>query len=414
MLSLPRIIGVVLILSPASSVQAQPVRRLTPVADLRLSAQMLGGQRDFLVAISPSGRVVVAPRYGGMPIVAFDSAGNSLPWKIATGRGDAEIGVPTRIGWIAGTSTMWVADQMFRQVVLVDSSGKVTKSIENPSWIHPSWSDRRKYPVFATMQPFALYKDETMLLLPGRERALLDTPGYDRSSPHLLRTTWSGSIQRTVVMVPESRAGVELNGKGCRHVATVPFASRPMWGVSADGSRVIIVTPGVSASDSGTVRVTAIAERGDTVFSRVFPQPAVRVPQTAIDNLLTSQGACGVFSAQAIRDSLSRLIMPFESFVVGLVLGRDQTTWVTLRAVTDTSMERTAIGLDERGEIVGAVTLPVNQTFVAADRNHIWTIETSRMRAPATINRYRLEPTPALPPRSGRAGAPSSTSRPPE
>jgi hypothetical protein len=410
MLSIPRIAGVALV-ATASSAQAQ-LRRFTPVPDTRIGVQMLGGQRDFLVSIAPNGRVVVAARYGGSPILAFDSLGNQLSWKIPTGR-DAEIGVPVRLGWIASTGTTWVADQRFGQIALIDSTGRVVKSIENPSWIHPSWAERRKYPVFAAMQALAVYKDETMLLLPGRERALLDTPGYDRSSPHLLRATWSGAIQRSVAMVPEGRIGVELNAKGCRHIATIPFAARPIWGVSPDGSRIVVVTPGVSVADSGTVHVTAIGERGDTVFSRALAQPAVRVPQATIDNLLASQAACGGFTAEAIRDSLSRLIPPFASFVMGLVLGSDQTTWVMLRAVADTSMERTAIGLDERGNIIGAVALPANQTFVAADRNHIWTIQTSRMRGPATIVRHRLEATPAPPPRSGRAGAPSSISRPP-
>jgi hypothetical protein len=403
------VLGIVL----CGDARAQAAPRLTPVEDLRITALPLRGQRDILVALSPDGRIVVAPHYGGLPIVAFDSLGNSLSWKIQTGgRDDSEIGYPTRIGWIAGTKTMWVADQGFRQVVLVDSTGKVFKSIENPSWVHPTWSERRKFPVFGSMQAYALYKDETMLVVPSRERALLDTPGYDRSGQHLLRTSWSGSIQRSVAMFPEGQAGVALHSRNCEHVASIPFAARTMWAVSADGSRIIIAAPGATLADSGTVRVTAIGERGDTVFSRALPQPPVRIAQSAIDNLLASQGACGSFTAEAVRDSLLKRVTPFRSFMTSVTPGRDRTTWVTLRAVADTSMERTAIGLDDRGEIIGAVSLPVNQTLVGADRSHIWMVETGAMRAPAALVRYRLEATPAPPPRSGRGGAPSSTSRP--
>lgn len=404
------ILGLVL----SGSAHGQAVRKLTPVQDLRISAQQLGAQRDMLVALSPSGRLVVAPRSGGMPIIAFDSLGNQLPLKILVGGGNAaEILYPARVGWIAGTETMWVADQGYRQIVLVDSSGKVFKTIENPSWIHPSWAERRKFPVFASMQAFGVYKDETMLLLPGRERALLDTPGYDRSGQHLLRATWNGGIQRSVTMLPDDRERIVFRGKGCDRAVTLPFGARGMWTVSPDGSRIVLATSGSSPADSGIVRVTAIGERGDTIFSRAIAQPAVRVPQATIDNVLASQRACGSFTAEAIRDSISRRVTPFKSFVTELLTGRDQTTWVTLRGAADTSTERTAIGIDEHGEILGAVSLPLNEMVVAADRAHLWTTQMPRARMPAAIVRYRLDAIAAPLPRSGRAGTQPSTSRPP-
>ncbi len=406
---------VVGMLALSITVHAQAVRRLTPVQDLRIGALQLGAQRDPIVGVAPNGGVVVAPRFGGIPIVAYDSLGAQLPWKLLVGgRNDAEILVPSRIGWIAGTPTMWVADQGYHQLVLVDSTGKVFKTIENPSWIHPSWAERRKYPVFASMQAVAVYKDETMLIVPGRERALLDTPGYDRSSPHLLRASWTGSIQRTVAMVADQQDHVVFRGKGCDRTVAIPFGARAMWNVSLDGTRIVVASSGATVADSGTVHVTAMNERGDTLFSRTIAQPAVRVPRATVDNLLANQRACGAFSVEAVRDSISRRLTTFKSFLEGVLPGRDRTTWVMLRAVADTSMERTAIGLDERGEIIGAVALPVNEVVVGADRVHLWTAQTPRARAPTVIVRYRLEATPAPPPRSGRGGPPTSTSRPRE
>src|SRR5262249_18919069 len=167
-------------------------------------------------------------------------------------------------------------------------------------------------------------------------------------------------------------------------------------------------------ADSGTLRVTAIGERGDTVFSRMVAQPAVRIPQQAIDNFLANERACGSLSTEAVRDSIARRIAAFRSYLRGVLVGRDGTTWITLHAVADTSMERTAIGLDERGEIIGAVTLPINQNFVGADRGHVWMGEGGRPRQPATLIRYRLDATPAQPPRSGRGASPSNTTRPPK
>jgi hypothetical protein len=414
MLSIRRtLIAAVLGAALARRAHAQALRQLTPVEDLRIGAQTMGGQRDFNVLFAPSGRIIVAPRFGMMPIVAFDSLGSRLPWKVATGGGDAEIGFVDRLGVIAGTNTVWVADQRFGQVALVDSTGKVFKSIENPSWIHPSWSERRKYPVFASMSAFALYKDESMLIVPGRERALLTTPGYDRTGEHLLRMTWSGAIQRTVAMFSGSKNAVELRGNGCNHVVSIPFGSRAEWAVSSDGSRLVFVTAGVTPADSGTLRVTAMGDHGDTIFSRTIAQPAVRIPQQAIDNVLSNQRACGGFSLEAVRDSVTQRVGAFRSYLRSVLVGRDQTVWVTLRALADTSMERTAIGLDERGDVIGAVMLPVNQNFVGADRSHIWMVEGGRPRSPASLVRYRLDATPAQLPRSGRGASPSSTAKPP-
>jgi len=399
----------------SSSAHAQAMRKLTPVPEVRIGAQQLGAQREMIVALSPDGRLVVAPRFGNMPIIAFDSLGKQLPLKILVGGGNsAEILSPVRLGWIAGTQTMWVADQGYRQIVLVDSSGKVFKTIENPSWIHPSWAERRKFPVFASMQAFGVYKDETMLLLPGRERALLDTPGYDRSGQHLLRATWSGGIQRSVTMLPDDRERLVFRAKGCDRAVTLPFGAHALWTVSSDGSRIVTATSGASGADSGVVRVTSIGERGDTIFSRTIAQPAVRVPQTTVDNVLATQRACGSFTPEAIRDSISRRVTPFKSFIAELLASGDQTTWVTLHAAADTSTERTTIGLDERGEIIGAVSLPANEMVVAADRSHLWTTQVPRARMPAAIVRYRLDAIAAPQPRSGRGGSPSNTSRPPE
>lgn len=398
----------------AAPVPAQTARRFTPVEDLRIDALSVRGQRDVVVAVAPDGGVVVAPRYGGVPIVAFDSLGKQRPWKIATGgRDDAEIGFPARIGWIAGTRTMWIADPAFRQVALVDSNGKVFKSLEDVSWLHPTWAERRKYPIFGSMEAYAVYKDETWLVMPGRARELLATPSFDRSGTHLLRASWSGSIQRNVAMLPAYRSDVALHGKNCERVTAIPFAARMMWTVSSDGSRILIATPGSTPADSGTIRVTAVGERGDTIFSRVIAQPAVRVPQADIDNLMSIQRACGGYTVEAVRDSLAQRITPFKSFLVGVLSGRDGTTWVMVHAAEETSLERTAVGLDDRGEIIGTVVLPVNQTLVGADRDHVWTMEPGNMRAMATLVRYRLDATPAQPPRSGRGGTRSNTSRPP-
>lgn len=401
-------IATLLVLLLGVRADGQALRPLTLTKDLQIGAQALGAQRDVLVAFAPDGRIIVAPKFGGQAIIAFDSLGNRLPWKVPVGGRDAEILFPSRIGFIAGTATIWVTDNGFQQVALIDGNGKIVKSLEPPTWVHPTWAERRKYPVFANSQAFALYKDETMLLLPGRERALLDTPGYDRTSPHLLRTSWSGSIQRSVASVPDVQDRIVFHGKGCEHITVLPFGIHGSWGVSADGSRLVVATAGTSVADSGTIHVTAMNDHGDTVFSRVLAQPAVRMPQTAIDNLVSSQRACGSLSVEAVRDSVSRHITAFKSFLAGVHAGLDKTTWLALSAA-DTSSTLTLVGLDEHGQVLGTVIVPPNERPVGGDRGHVWTQGGGRGgRGPVTLTRYKIETTSAQPPRTGRGGKPSS------
>lgn len=392
-----------------------PPRPLSLVPELRLDAKQVTLQRGEIVAVGPNGHVITAAQYWFGDIQGFDSTGKRLPWKVMTGRSDsAEIMWPTRIGWMAGTNTMWVSDEGYHQVVLVDDKGKVFKSIEDPSWIHPSWAERRKYPVFARMEAQAVYADQTMLVTPSRERSLIDTPGYDRSKTHLLRISWSGAIQRTVALLPpEDQGRVVVHGKGCDRTIGVPMAARTYWDVTNDGARIIVAAPGATAADSGGFRLIALDDKGDTVFSRRYVSPSVRVPQESVDNFMATMRPCGTWTADQLRAEAAKQVPVFRSPLLGLRVGSDHSSWVMLRPVSDTTKERKALVIDARGDAVGTVVLPLNETVVAVARDHLWTMELSRVKAPVALLRYRVEATAAPPARSGRASASSTPSRPP-
>jgi len=404
-----RILVIVGILACASAAFAQPATpRLSLVPDLRIDAKQLGLQRDPLVAIGPNGQIVATMRFGFMGIRAFDSTGKDLGWKLPTGRSDeSEIWYPTAFGWIGGTNTLWVGDAGYKQVVLVNDQGKVTKSIENPSWVHPSWGERRKYPLFARMEPIAVYGDESMLIVPTRERSLINTPGYDRSRLHVLRTTWSCAIQRTVGLFPANDGRVFLNSKGCNHTIAVPMAARSYWAASVDGTHIVSVSPSATRADSGVLRVVALNDRGDTVFARTYQQPVVPVPQSAVDAFLATIRPCGSVTAEQLRDSAIKHVPMYKSMLLGVLAGRDHSTWVTMRLPSDTAKERIAMILDPRGDVVGTVTLPLDHTLVAADRDHLWALELGRIRAPIALVRFKVEATTAPPARSGRGAASS-------
>ena len=398
----------------AQAVTPTPAERAL-VQEARIESRDLGIDRAVLAAQSRDGRLLVAPQLaGGGSIRAIDSTGKVLPWAVRVGGKDADILFPLHLGVIAGTSTAWIDDPGFRQVALVDAAGNVVKSVESSTWIHPHWADRRAFPVFSRMEAVAVYPDTTMLIVPQRPRSLLDTPGYDRSQSRLLRISWGGTIQRSVAVLPPEPGRLTLAAKGCDHVIMLPYAPRPTWAVSADGKRVVIAIPGVSPSDSGTVRVVALNDRGDTVFSKRIAQPAVRVPKEQIENLLNRTRACGSIAAEQVRDSITHRTPPFRSFVTGVLVGRDYSAWITMRAVADTSHEASAVALDAAGNAVATVRLPGDESFVAADLGHVWAAENGPRRSVSALVRYKVGATAALPSRTGRASASSTPPRRPE
>src|SRR5205085_5446026 len=124
------------------------------------------------LTVGPDGRMVTAPREIYGQVIAFDAQGKSLGWELTIGRRDGEIGAVSRMGWTG--NTLWAGDGWFRQAAFLDAKGKVTKSIPHPSWVHPHWSERRKYPLYGSMQVIALNADSSMLVQPSSPRAVLE------------------------------------------------------------------------------------------------------------------------------------------------------------------------------------------------------------------------------------------------
>ncbi len=406
----------------ATSLQAQakaplplpPPRTFTLVRELRMSAATIGLTRDAAFAVGRDGRMVLGSGYEFNQIKGFDSAGADLGWVIPTGRGgDVDIGYPRQIGWVGRSDTMWVNDIGFGQVALVNARGTVIKSIEYPSWVHPTWAERRTYPVFGRSDTYAVYGDQTMLVLPSRPRSFIATPGFDRDKEYLMRTTWSGAIQRVVASRPLGENRIVLDAPGCDHVIPLPYTGRTNWSVSNDGTRISVIVPGNAPADSGTVHLVAVDDRGDTVFSRRYPQTAVRNSGPWLDEYLSRIEACGSLSAVQLRDSVKRRTPAFRSLTLGVVTGHDRSAWITLRAAADTSRERTALVIDAQGALRGTVALPFGQAILAVDRDHIWLVEPGRSRGPAALVRYRLEVTGVPRARTAPASTSSPRARPP-
>ena len=378
---------------PASLSAQNAVPRLYLAPDLVIDAKQIkgaGGGSIGTLSVGPDGRMILTPKNGLGEIYAFDARGKSLNWRIPVGDRDGEIGWISRVGWVG--NALWLSDPRYGQVVLINEKGHVVRTTENPSWLHPRWAERRKYPLFAAMDVMALYADSSMLVLPMRPRSVLDTPEFDRSLTYFLRINADGAIQRTVAKYDPGEGRLTFKGDGrSEHTTHVPFFARSYRIISADGRRIAIVAPGTTEADSGTFRVTMLNENGDTVFRRRYPQPAVRVNKASVDSVLSrTRGIVGI-SAEQVRAKLARNVPAFRSFLTDAFVGTDHSTWIVLRPVLDTARARDALVLDDRGEPLATVRMPDGITPMVVDRAHLWGVE----RAKNALVRFKLQPTPA-------------------
>jgi hypothetical protein len=359
--------ALLLTLPVAASGQAASKAKSPPalgiVEELRIPLPETRAQRGAALLVGADGHMVSVPLWGG-EMVAFDSTGKQLPYKQTIGGPtDPEIRYAERFGWVG--KTMWVWDPPSSQIALVDPQLKVTKSLEIPTWIRPSWADRRKYPVFGRMGALAVYPDGSWLVVPSSPKSLVDTPEYDKTLSYMVRINENGSIQRTIARVPwlpnaprGGRPDVGKKGPSPRNFA--------FWLASPDGSRILIGVPSTAAGDSSHV-ITVIGEKGDTIYSRP---------------------------------------MLFADPVAAARIGRDGSVWLQLRGRTG---DRTWLGLDPSGRERGTVTFENNTFIHDADASRLWTTE--KVGNTQLLVRYKV--TSAPPPRTPAPSKGSGRPRPP-
>jgi hypothetical protein len=398
--SLRLAVGAVLVAQVAN---AQKVPELYLAPELTIPAKALAPQVPWplrQVSVLPGGRMIaVAKSVTG--IGAFANDGKSLNWNLKIGwRDDNDIAYVERLGVLG--NRVWISDGFTKQVVFLDGSGKIVDATPYPSWVHPRYGEWHTYPLFGAMGVVAVYPNGDLLAEPRGVHTVFETKGYNPQLRHFLRIQKDGTIIREIARFDSSEGRLVLRSNESSHTMLVPFFARTFWQAADDGSRVILARPGTSVADSGSIQLVAIGESGDTVFSKRYEMPAVRVPQTSVDSMMKSLQGFGKETAADVRAKVSKQTPQFKSFLVGVHLGADKSTWLIQRSVVDTSKMQTALVIDEQGNVVARTTLSDSLTVLAVDRSHLW----AAVRTHPALVRFTLQATPpraAPQPRSGSA-----------
>jgi hypothetical protein len=354
--------------------------------ELRLDANAEDFSSSVRVLVGTRGEIVVPLSQDGQ-LRIYDSTGRRIAAVGRRGQAPGEFQSLGRVGLKA--DTFWVHDARARRFTYVAPTGEILRTGSLPgslAGITP----------FSPVQGFGLITavginaDGSMLAMGRRMEGEVGRFNIDPND-EVLNISVSGEI-RGVAQAPslqDERWNMEVAGLG----RSVPFAARPHAAFSSDGSRFAFLTTDLTSDEGGTWTITVYRANGDTAFTRTFPFHGVPIPGDARD----SAAAAEIRPPGSPTEGPPDLDIRFQKLALermppvypplqALLLGMDETAWITLR---DTAGVRTTHVLDARGELVGTVALSTRSTIRQAMSTRIWVTEVDDVDL-ASVVRYRV------------------------
>ena len=347
------------------------------IADsLRIDTRAAKLENPLTVFPGPKGGLIVYSQWRA--VTAFDSLGRRI-WSKGDERSSErrEVAEVTAFGWRG--NEMWVSDAAWSQIALLDQYGNVTKSLELPSWVRPTFSNRKAFPVFESMSVLSLYDDGHMLVMPRGDNLSAAAKDFDENARYLVRINEDGIIQRTVAKFPSSSVLAKDSEGQFRYQNPL---NQWLFRAAPDGKRVIVVGVDTLAPRTDTVVVRALGEKGDTVFVKKFAYPALSFSETQIDSVGRSMWG----NDTDYRERRTKLLPRRAPTVVSVAMDADKSVWLTLRG---NATSRSVVGIDAAGNFIGKFELPARRVVKAANLGRVWIGEANNS-VRGDLVRYRL------------------------
>jgi hypothetical protein len=364
-------------LTPDPALSRLPGPALRIADSLRIDLKTARLEPPLNVFPGPKGGLIVYAQWRS--VTSFDSLGKRLWSKGHNQDGERrELAEVTAFGWDAKET--WVSDAAWSQIALLDEYGNVTKSLELPSWVRPTFSNRKSFPVFESMRVLGRYADGQMLVMPQNSLSITGATGYDQDAAYLLRINEDGIIQRTVAKFPSNRLR-RKDDKGQEFVMSNPL-NQWLFRVSPDGMRTVLVNVDTTAPKVDTVVVRALNDRGDTLWTQKFGYPAQSFTDTQVDSIARNYWGNDTEYRERRAKHLPRRGIAVWNFVLDV----DKSVWLSLRGNNST---RAVIGFDASGKPIGKFLLPARRVVRAANLGALW-IGEARGDQRGDLVRYRL------------------------
>lgn len=365
---------------------AQAPPALTAVRDLRIDAATADFSRAGSMLISRTGEMLVIDDQDNI-FRTFNASGPTGTIG-RVGEGPGEFKNLRSAGWLG--DSIWVYDPNLKRFSIFGPDHKFVRAFRTPTTVIAPAATADSTPV--EIYPQALLPDGNLRILvaypPSRRPSWAS--GVDSGYSLLLRTTPTGLLRNRVMVVSPPRCGVDFPmGAGRSGRAYIQFCAEGVateWVQTPTG---IIVRADVEpAGGKGTsYQLTATNESGAVLFKRSYPFAPVPVPKSALDSSNAYREKL-YERAGPVYAAFARKLAPATTFppVRRIVSGRDGTIWLEERVPRAGHFWRI---LDQKGAVVGTLTLPDDISMQAADMQAVWGYETDADGLQGIV-RYRL------------------------
>ena len=364
-------------LTPDPAFARLPGSQLRIADSLRIDIKTAKLEPPLYVFPGPKSGLIVYAQWRS--VTSFDSLGRRLWSKGHNQEGERrEVGEVTAFGWDANET--WVSDAAWSQIALLDQYGNVTKSIELPDWVRPTFSNRKSFPVFESMRVYGRYPNGEMLVLPSGSLSITGATNYDQDAAYLLRINEDGIIKGTIAKFPSNRLR-RKDDKGQEFILYNPL-NQWLFRVSPDGMRTVLVNVDTTAPKVDTIVVRALNERGDTLWTQKMAYPAQSFSDAQVDSIARVQWGNDTEYRERRAKHLPRRGMAVWNFIMDV----DKSVWLSLRGNNST---RPVVGFDAAGKPIGKFLLPSRRTVRAANMGALW-IGEARNDQRGDLVRYRM------------------------
>lgn len=376
-----------LLFAPAPSHHAASVQRVALVLDSTF--HLADSVRALLTGVT---RIVVAPDSSlyladwRIPaILHLEPSGQYRRLVGRAGGGPGEFSQVITMGLYR--DSLWAMDPAQVRVTFFPLRGDGARTLSYgayaPRSTQPGAYSRRGLP--ASVLP-----DGSLLLQEQPSDPQLQARGQ------LLRTDRFMRVIDTVAALPQEHSTLSFTYKDGAAQISQPFNDDLTYGVSVDGSMVVLVTRRVAINeDEGEFTVIGLQNGEREVFRRTIQYQPRRLPVRVIDSAVTALASTlskPPHRSPITADSLNQKIFrpAFYPPVTSVKVGRDGSTWLKIRFADGPTRREEWMQLSPRGLPQRRVTTPMGFELLEADRRSVWGTVSDDMDVPQ-VNRYALD-----------------------
>lgn len=370
----------------SASAQSAPRKQL--VEDLRLDSNTEDLPGIFRTAIGPRGQIALFIRED-QNLRIYDSTGKKLATFGRAGAGPRESRFVASLRWRG--DTVWMYDRALRRMTWVTQNGEFLRHEPIPQNLNlRSVADDGRDPVgaFYVFDPQSITPDGRIVAWAdvGLGR---DANGRVQTKSSLVLADLTGGNRKIIgAQEPALHVSVRIvDQTDTVRSFGLPFTTFPVLTHSTDGTRFGSVTHELGPR-SGSYTVRVFRTNGDTMFMKTFPFTGMPIPTAKRDSAIERQRnpryapSVNARLLALARDSTPRIY----SRVVDVALGRQNTTWLTMR---DVGRGTEAIALDARGNPILSVMLPARTRIIDGSPTSLWVIQTDEDDLPSVV-RYKI------------------------